>query len=204
MVALAVLLIVLGGLGGAFLLTALSHRVSVIVMAKDVAVGQTISQADLATATLAADTAVARIGAQQRDQVVGQIAAVDLKTGMLLTVSALTSQTTPDPGQQVVVVAVKPSQIPARGLHPGDPVKVIPLSDDQSATSTPPDAAKGATRPIGSLPASGVGAVVCEVAGPDADGLVVVDLLVDDRSAPLVAQYAAGGHVAFTLIPRSG
>jgi hypothetical protein len=203
MVALAVLLIVLGGLGGAFLLTSLSHRVSVIVMARDVAVGQTISQADLATATLAADSAVARISAQQRDQLIGEMAAVDLKRGMLLTVSALTSQTTPGPGQQVVVVAVKPSQVPARGLRPGDPVKVIPLSDDQSADSNSPDTSQGATRATAPFPALGVGAVVCEVAGPDADGLVVVDLLVDDRSAPLVAQYAAGGHVAFTLIPRS-
>ncbi|WP_344944084.1 hypothetical protein [Sphaerisporangium flaviroseum] len=122
---------------------------------------------------------------------------------MLLAVSALTSQTTPGPGQQVVVVAVKPSQVPARGLHPGDPIKVVPTNDEQNATANQADATIATIRPTRALPASGVPAVVSQVAGPNVDGFVVVDVLIEDRAAPLVAQYAAAGHVALTLIPRS-
>ncbi|WP_327591317.1 SAF domain-containing protein (plasmid) [Nonomuraea sp. NBC_00507] len=191
LLALAVLLIVLGGLGALYLVTTLTDRTPVIVMARDVPVGQMFTEQDLTTAMLAADDTVAHMPGNQMGQVVGKVAAVDLAAGTLLPPTAVTTAQSPTAGQHLVALAVKPSQVPARGLRPGDQVVVVltPAEEQQ------PSGANGAA------PRS-IPAVVSQVAGPNTDGFMVIDLVVREDDGPRLAVAAAGGHIALNVTPR--
>jgi hypothetical protein len=185
---MSIAIIAVGALSAAYLVTSLDKRSAVIVVARDIPVGQQIAAGDLAEAKVAAEPGVAVIPARQLPEVVGQFAAMDLPQGTLLGPASVSGQLSPREGEQMVPVALKPSQLPARGLKPGDRVLVVITPDDQAV----------AGRQQG-LPASDVPAVVDRVAGPGAEGLAVVDLLVDADAGAQVARYAASGRIALLL-----
>ncbi|GAA3120089.1 hypothetical protein GCM10010466_08640 [Planomonospora alba] len=168
----------------------LSDRVPVVVMARDVAVGQEITRSDVTTAMVGADETVATVPGHELQRVVGMRAAVDLMSGALVQRKAVTDRLTPAQSQQLVPVAVKPSRLPARGFAPGDMVLVVPAPGTQTAAST-----RSTTR-------TEIEAVIDQVKGPDTDGLVVVDLLVGGDDGSRLATLAADGEVAFVLNPR--
>ncbi|WP_344957711.1 SAF domain-containing protein [Actinomadura miaoliensis] len=192
------LAMVLVGAGAAltgYLFTGMSERTSVVVVARDVPVGQQITNADVATTMVAADGRVATVPGRQLRDVVGRLAAVDLRRGTLLAPSQLTTALSPRQGQQVVPVAVRVSQLPARGLQPGDQVLVVatPGSGGQG------DAASGnQAAPL----TQDTPATVDLVSAPDADGAVRVDLVVDARVGPAIARQASTGRIGFVLTWR--
>lgn len=179
----------------AYLFIAAGQRVEVLMVARDIPVGTKISRADLASTRAAVDTAVQTIPATQADRVVGRIAAVDLRTGSLLTRRQVTTALTPGPGQQIVAVGVRSAQLPAGNLSPGDQVMVVatPGSGGQ-------DTAAAATAPL----TRNVPATVDRVAPPDADGTVVVNLLVGADTGPTIAQQASLGRIALVVTARRG
>jgi hypothetical protein len=195
MLLLGLLLVVAGALAAGYVYAGMSDRVAVVQVARDVPIGTQLSAGNLATARVAADAGVATIPARQLEQVVGRFAGVDLRRGTLLSASQLTSQPSPRAGQQVVPVAVKVAQLPARGLVPGDQVLVIatPGQDGQDQT-----AGGGEAGLLGQdTPAS-----VDQVSGVDADGNVRVDLLVAAGVGPAIAKQASTGRIGFVLTPR--
>ncbi|RBQ17228.1 hypothetical protein DP939_25105 [Spongiactinospora rosea] len=202
MLALGVALVVVMAYGGYLLHQAFNTRVPVLATARDVAVGQVIEAADLATVQVAVDAAqVATIPASQAGQVVGMRAAVAVRAGMLLAPSAVTNAVSPAAGLQLVAVALKPSQIPARGLAPGDQVLIV-STPDGSAAAPPPssgDAEQGEEGAAGDGAEWQVPAAVDQVKGPDADGLVTVDVLIVAASGPRVARQASTGRIAVVL-----
>jgi hypothetical protein len=190
MLALGVVLAGLGALVGAWVFTASSHRVSVLEVTRNVAVGAQLTPADLAPVTISPGSAVNTIPARQEGQVTGLAAAVGLRAGTLLVPADLTSALEPGPGKQLVPVALKSGQLPASGLAPGTQVLVVP---------TPGAAGQ---------PASGqavltqdVPAIVYRVAEPDQNGNVVVDLLVAVAQGPPVAKQASTGQIALVVTP---
>ena len=195
MLALGVVLAGLGALAGAWVFTSFSHRTVVLAVTRDVAAGTQLTPADLTSAAISAGGVVQTIPARQEAQVTGQAAAVDLRAGTLLVPADLTSALVPVPGQQLVPVALKSSQLPASGLVPGDQVLVVatPGAAGQPATGTagPPALAQDVT------------ATVYRVSGPDEDGNVVVDLLVTAGQGPPVARQASTGQVGLVVTPRS-
>ena len=196
MFALAALLLGLGSLGTVFLVTSMTHRVSVVMVAKDVPIGSPISAGDLGTSMVSVDRSIATIPARQLGEVVGKIAGVDLRRGTLLSPGQLTGTVSPAQGQEIVPVALTTSQLPARGLQPGDQVLVVVTQGSQQD-------AGGAQGKVASTPQQqDTPAGVDRVGQPDADGKVVVDLLVTSQVGPTIARQAAAGKIALVLSPR--
>ncbi|MFF5265204.1 SAF domain-containing protein [Actinomadura viridis] len=177
----------------AWLFISAGNRVEVLAVTRDVPVGSVIGASDLATTRAAVEGTVQTIPAAQSRNVVGRIAAVDLRAGALLSPSQVTTALTPAPGQQIVAVGLKSAQLPAGNLKPGDQVLIVatPGADGQDTGAT-------ATAPLTrDLPAT-----VDRVAQPDADGSVVVNLLVSAASGPTVAKQASLGRVALVVTAR--
>ncbi|MEV0168980.1 SAF domain-containing protein [Nonomuraea fuscirosea] len=165
-----------------------SERVPVLVIARDVPIGQQLQAQDLRTVALGLDATVQSVDAAGKSTVIGKRAAVDLRAGSLLSPTQVTETLVPAPGEVVVPVALKSSRLPARGVQPGDRVVATALSS-------------GAT---GAGPAQEQPARVDRVGPPDTDGLVVIDLIVPAAVGPALARQAADGAVAIVLQSRAG
>ncbi|MEV4575065.1 SAF domain-containing protein [Nonomuraea jabiensis] len=164
-----------------------SQRVSVLVMARDVPVGQQLQAQDLRTVALGLDAAVRSVDAASKSAMIDKRAAVDLKAGSLLSPAHVTETLVPAPGEVVVPVALKPSRLPARGIQPGDRVVATAVSSGEAGRGLAQD-----------HPAR-----VDRVGQPDADGLVVVDLVVPAAAGTALARQAAEGQVAIVLQSRA-
>ena len=192
MLVLGLLLVVAGALVAGYLFTGLGDRTTVLMLGRDVPVGTRLTAADLASTQVSIDTGVSIIPGRQLHQVIGRFAAVDLRKGTLLSPSQLTSALSPRAGQQVVPIALKLEQLPARGLNPGDLVLMVPTPGQQGQETSQ-----------GSSPLSQeTPATVDQVSSPDADGLVRVDLVVDAQVGPAVAKQASTGRLALVLTAR--
>jgi SAF domain len=190
MIALAVALIGVGILGGAALFQRVNHQVPVLLVSRAVPAGTTVTAADLTTTSVVLGAGVKAIPAGQEHQVVGLVAATGLRPGTLLAASELTATRPPSRSQELVPVALKPSQLPASGLAPGDQVIVI---------SAPPGSSNAAPVPGPSIP----GVVEAVSARPDPDGMDVVDLLVAAGQGTDLAREVAAGGIALVVTSRS-
>ncbi|MGI5255627.1 SAF domain-containing protein [Actinacidiphila glaucinigra] len=204
LIALSVALIAAGGLSGAVLYSSSGHRTAVVVVARDVPVGSRIAEADLATASIALDPAVQSVKASRATGLVGQRAATDLKAGSLLAPSQVTDQSLIGPGEQLVGVSVKPSQLPATPLMPGQKVLIVSTPDPGAESVQPGNgstdpAAGGGTSPVT------LSAKVVTVGRPAAaTGAVVVDVAVPSTDGPALAAQVATGNVALVVVARDG
>ncbi|MGW2996094.1 SAF domain-containing protein [Streptomyces sp. NPDC001193] len=198
LIALSVALIAAGGLSGALLFTASGQRTAVLVVARDVQVGAALADADLAPASLALDPAVKAVPAAKKSGMVGQRAAVALKAGALLSPGQVTSVSLVKAGEQVVGVALKPSQLPASRIAPGQKVLIVSTPDaSQAAAAGKAGETPGAPK---TLPAT----VVAVGAPAPATGVVVVDVAVPATDGPALAARVATGAVALILAPQDG
>ncbi|MET7875734.1 SAF domain-containing protein [Micromonospora profundi] len=181
---LAVLLIALGGLGAAFAVTSVRATGSYLAVARPVEVGREISAADLITVQVAGGQGLDPVPAARLNEVVGKRAAVALLPGTLLTLGQVTDAPLLGPGQQQIALGLKPAQVPARELHPGDKVLLV---------STPDDNASGAT-------ATGTrfAATVIDMVSPT-DNERVLYLALPVRDVPAVVALAAQERLAVVL-----
>jgi Flp pilus assembly protein CpaB len=148
LIAVAVLLIVSGALGGLQLLTASSHTVSVLVLVRPVPAGHVIASADLRTTALSGNVAYTLSSAEAT--VVGKTAARDLFAGQLLTQSMMATASVPAATQALVGLRLSAAQVPSAGLADGNTVVLVQVpSADGSAAVTAPPASGQATAPSG-------------------------------------------------------
>ncbi|HUA42168.1 MAG TPA: hypothetical protein VMA32_11400 [Streptosporangiaceae bacterium] len=194
MIALAVAMAGAGVLGSAAVYGSADHRVAVVMVTQPVPAGAVITSGDLGTASVSVGTGIRVIPAAQLAQVRGEIAAVALRPATLLAPADLTTAQPPGPGQVLVPAPVKPSALPASGLFPGDHVLVVATPGDQGQADSPGGSA--------SLTAPVQGVVEDVSAGPDADGLDVVDLLVADAAGTEVAEQVSTGQFALIVTSR--
>jgi SAF domain len=198
-IAAGVMLMALAVLTNVYLFQSAGHRVSVVRVVRDVPVGQQIGRGDLDVAQVAVESAVQTVPGRQLDEMVGRRAAVGLRKGTLLAASQVTAQLTPQAGQALVTVPLKPSQVPA-GLAPGWQVRMVFTpggSGGQEATGS-------VNGPVGRARSGEVSAVVDQVGAPDTEGTVSVSLLVADAHSSAVARQAAAGLVALVVTARRG
>jgi hypothetical protein len=192
MIALSVALVGAGVLVSAGLYQRASHQVPVVLVTAAVPAGTAITAADLSTTTVVAGPGMQVIPGRQLQQVIGEIAATALRPGTLLAASELTTAQPPVGGEVLVPVPVKPSELPASGLFPGDRVLAV---------ATPGAAGGNASAaPVLTRPVPGVVQKVRNI--PDQDGLDVVDLLVPAGTGTAVAQQAATGEIALIVTRR--
>lgn len=188
LLALLAALAVVAALGAGWFATSSDNRVPVVKVARDVDRGQVLAVEDLQVVREGLGDGVASVEGARMEEMVGQYADVDLRSGQLLTETAVTSQQVPGAGEAVVGVAVREAQLPGVPLRPGDRVVVV---------STPE---QGAPDAAGS-PAT-VEAVVVSAQRSSAQDLTMVDVTVpEDQAASLAAQVATG-RVAIVLGPR--
>ncbi|MFB7947909.1 SAF domain-containing protein [Kitasatospora phosalacinea] len=187
--AMAAALIAAGGLGGAVLYNSSGQRIAVLALARDVPMGQVISSDDLVVAHIAGDPALHPLDAQDLRGTIGLRATTDLKRGALLVKSDLTSDPATQPGQQIVGISAKRSQLPATRLQPGLQILIVSTPDSGSGT---------ATRTPETMTA-----VVAAVGKPDTDGSTVIDVAVGPADGPKLALWVAGGKFQVILAPRT-
>ena len=180
----AYLLVVTAGLTRPYL--AVTHKVPY---------GAILRDSDLTVVDVNPAAGLAPILASQRDEVVGKHAAADLFPGTLLTHDQLTDLAIPAPGQQLVGIELKPGQLPARTLIPGDAV-VLVLVPPSTLTGVPDPQASSNSRP------ATISATVAGAAPPEANGNVRVDVAVSQVDGPTVAAMAAAGRIVIVVTTR--
>lgn len=175
-IALSLALIAAGGAGVAVLLLQVGHRTQVVTVVRDVQVGQVLTEQDLGTASISLDPAVKAVHADDVKAVVGKRAAVELKPGSLLTPSQVTKDSLVKAGEQLVPIGLKPEQVPATSLVPGQRVELVHVpaqgDTDTDKTSTAPETITGRVVKA-SKAAPGTGVVVVDVATSATDGPTV-------------------------------
>ncbi|MEU4499415.1 SAF domain-containing protein [Streptomyces sp. NPDC023998] len=173
------------------------QRTAVVIVARDVPVGAQITKEDLGEASIAFDPAVKSVKAAKADTLVSQRAAVDLQAGSLLSPTQVTDKSLVSAGEQLVGVSVKPSQLPATTLAPGQKVLIVSTPDPDAASAGGKATNEAAPRPFrprwsrsGSrLPATASWFV--DAAVPAADG-------------PALTSRVATGNVALIVASRDG
>jgi hypothetical protein len=170
------------------------HQVSVVMVMRAVPAGAVISASDLGSTRVSLGGGIAVIPASQIRQAVGEVAAVALQPATLLAPADLTTSHPPAPGVELVPAPVRPADLPATGLAPGDRVLVVPTPGVQGQ----PGASSGAPSLAGPV-AAGIEAATSE---PDSEGFYVVDLLVSDSDAVAVASQVSTGQFALVVTRR--
>ncbi|MFB8026860.1 MULTISPECIES: SAF domain-containing protein [unclassified Streptomyces] len=197
LIALSVALIAVGGLSGAVLYSASGQRTAVLVVPRDVPVGTKLTRTDFSEASVALDPAVKSVKASQASDLVGQRAAVDLRAGSLLTVNQVTDKSLVGPGEQLVGVSLKPSQIPATRLVPGQRILIV-STPDADAVATAEDSG------LEAKPKTLAASVVAVGAPATGTGNIVVDVAVPVKDGPPLAARVATGNVAVIVDARDG
>ncbi len=187
LIVLSGLLIAVGAALAAWLATTIGNTHPVVAIRTDVARGDQISREDLLVVSVGTDPALRTVPGQEIDSLVGRYAKRDLGAGGLLTQDSVTDRLVPAADQALVGVALTPAQMPARGVQPGNQVRLVatPRSQDDPPSAAPP------TYP----------AVIVQVQPIGQEGVSVVDLLVPRSQAATIAAVAATGRVALVLDP---
>jgi len=197
LVALGLALAAAGGVLTATLVADAGGRLGVLAVARAVPIGTVISAGDLTVAHVAPDGNLAPVPAGEESSVLGQVAEVELLPGSLLTRGEITTAILPAAGQELVGVALKPGQLPARPLVAGARVLVVATPGDFTGSG----AASGqpSSGPLPTIPAT-----VVDVGSPASDGTVVVDLSVASAQGPQLAAIASTGRLALIVQPAGG
>ncbi|WP_089154670.1 SAF domain-containing protein [Micromonospora sp. NBS 11-29] len=183
---LAILLIAVGGLGAAFAVTSVRSTGTYLAVARPVQVGQQITADDLVPVRVSGGRELRPVSANRMKDVLGLRAAVRLTPGTLLTSAQLTDAPLLGAGQQQIALGLKPKQVPARKLHPGDKVLLVSTPDSSSSNA---GGRAGGTRFEGT---------VIDAATPQNDD-VVVYLALAVRDVPAVVALAASDRIALVL-----
>jgi len=182
--------ILLGGLLLLYAVPLYSKHTSVVVMARDVQMGSTLTVGDVTTADVSVGEQVAVVHPQ--DGILGKTALTDLRRGSLLSPGLVGDAAVLAAGQVLVPVRVKLGQRPQQGLTPGQVVLAVPAPQDPTS---PGGTVLTAVQPIR--------ATVASFGQPDpATGDVVVDVRVPTADAVGLARAAGTGSV--TLVVLSG
>jgi hypothetical protein len=129
---LALLLTVGSGLAFVVLWLNAGDRRPVLAAATSIAAGQQIQREHLAVVRVSTDPGLTPIPASQRDEIVGQVATVDILPGTLLVDDAVGRDSGLAPNAAVIAVALPPERLPAPDLETGDTVLVLRTTSDLS------------------------------------------------------------------------
>lgn len=197
-IALSLALIAAGGAGVAVLLMQVGDRTPVVTVVRDVQVGQVLTEQDLGKASVALDPAVKAVPADDLKSVLGKRAAVELKPGSLLSPAQVTKDSLVKPGEQLVPIGLKPDQVPATALVPGQKVQLVhvPAQGAASAGSDreEPDHARETL----------TGRVVKASAAAPGTGIVVVDVATSAADGPKAAAWMSAGALRLVLDAPDG
>ncbi|MER6851631.1 SAF domain-containing protein [Streptomyces flaveolus] len=190
-IALSLALIAAGGAGVAVLLLQVGDRTDVVTVVRDVQVGQILTEQDLGKASVALDPAVKAVRADKLDSVVGKRAAVELKPGSLLSPSQITKDSLVKAGEQLVPIGLKPEQVPATALVPGQKVQLVHVPAQGAADPGKEPGKDG--------PQSIAGRVVKASQAAPGTGVVVVDVATAADDGPTAAAWMSADALRLVL-----
>ena len=193
MAALAVLLIVGGALVSAYLVLASSRRVPVIRVAAPVAAGQQIPPSALEEVQVSATGDLDYIPWRDRAKVTSTYAAVTLVKGALLTNGMISTAASAAKGTVVVGLALKPGQVPAGGLQPGDRVALYAVAAQGGQSSVQAGSVLAPVATVYDVVQAGQNNVQSDQ--------MQVSVTVPADQAPLVTQAASANAVAVAVLP---
>lgn len=133
-VAVGAVLVVVCALAGALVLVGVNKRSPVLIFARTVEPGQTITAADLGQAQVSA-AGVSTMSPSQRYVVIGRVASGRLPAGSAVAAGELNPSGAPDPNSVELPVSLKPGTFPP-SLVVGDTVLVVPTPPSGSASTT--------------------------------------------------------------------
>ena len=189
-----VVLVGVAALLGAWVFTATSQRMSVVVAAHDVAPGDVISGSDLRVVEMGRAGGLRAILSSQQSLIVGRAARGPIPAGTVLNTGLFADRDGVIPAGQVVVgAALEPGAAPVAHLAPGDRVDVLGVV---KSTGTPTAAA--------SLLTSGSVWSVGPATSGSASARVWVALLIPADAQATVAQAAADGRLRLSLVGAGG
>ncbi|MEU6578202.1 SAF domain-containing protein [Streptomyces sp. NPDC046805] len=193
--ALSLALIAAGGAGVAVLLLQVGNRTEVVTVVRDVQVGQLVTEDDVGKASIALDPLVKAVRGNDLDSVVGKRAAVELKPGSLLSPSQVTKDNLVKAGEQLVPIGLKPEQVPATALVPGQKVQLVHVpaqgeADTGKASDTSPQTIDGR--------------VVRASSAAPGTGVVVVDVATTAQDGPTAAAWVSAGTLRLVLAAADG
>ncbi len=197
--ALALLLILGGGLISAVLVLRSGEKEAVIVLNRTVAAGQVIERGDLAQGQIAGLPEGTKVPWGDASRVVGLTALSELRRGSVLHRESVDKVLNPGAGQVAVGLALKPDQLPAGGLRVGDHVKVYyaPSSSGGAVVNGPKFIP----------PADGIlvrDAFVLERGPSRQDGTVTITVVVKDSESLVLYQQARLQAIALGALPKKG
>lgn len=165
-----------------------SDQVEVVAVTRPVAVGQTLTSADLGPQEVSGVPASVRY--TDLDQVVGTTTTTRLVPGELLTRDMVTTDAFPGVGNMLVALEVDATRVPQR-IAPGDSVRVL---------AAPPAGDPGTTAELNQsrvLTSSATVRDVRKVSG----GATRLTLEVDEQAADGLARYASASRVVVLGAP---
>ncbi len=158
-------------------------RQPVLAVARPVAAGQTIVDADLAVVRVSADRSVKTVPASHKASVLRQVAQMPLVPGALLAPDHLADRLPVPPGSNLVPASLKPGHFPP-GLQAGERVGLVLLPGTEDSPSD-----------VGDEVSTPVKATVAHVEEPDSTGTTAVSLAVLPEMVAAVARAAADGRL---------
>lgn len=182
--ALALVLVVGGGLLSGLLVQSAGDRSAVLAAAHSIAPGQVITDADLRIVDVGVDGQASVVPAEARDAVLGQVAIVGIPEGALLAAGQVAPDGGLDQGSVVVGAQLGPGELPVSSLRPGDVLDLVAVSGGQGAE----------VEPLGR-------ASIFTTAPGTQTGTVFVSLVVDESIAAQVADIAAQQRLRLLLLP---
>jgi hypothetical protein len=182
--ALAVVLVVGGGLLVGLLVQSAAERTSVLAAARDIAPGQVITDADLRLVDVGIDGDASLVPAASRSTIVGQVAVVGIPQGALLAPGQVDVGGGIETGTVVVGALLAPGELPVSALRAGDAVALVAVSGGQGAERE----------------SLGTGTVFTTSPGTQT-GSVFVSLVVDEEIAEQVADVASQQRLRLLLLP---
>lgn len=182
--ALALVLVVGGGLLVGLLVQSAAERSTVLAAARSIAPGQVITDADLHVVEVGVDGEAALVPAASRSSIVGKVAVVGIPEGALLSPGQVAAGGGIEPGTVVVGALLTPGELPVSTLRAGDAVELVAVSGGQGAERE----------------SLGTGSVFTTAPGTQT-GSVFVSLVVDEAIAEQVADVASQQRLRLLLLP---
>lgn len=187
-IVVGLVLVIVAGAAASSLWRGLSDRVDVLVAANLIEAGQVVTEADLTTASIAADDGVRAISPDRANELIGQVASGPIGVGSIVHPAQFVIAETGEEPTVVVGAALEPGQYPIVGLLPGDRVRVIEVSGPNVLIG---EEAEPREITIGEI---------VEVHGLQRGDQFLVSIRINESANLLVSERAQQGRISLALL----
>lgn len=198
LIGLGIALVVLCGLLGWWFTSRGAATHTVLVAASDIQAGKAVKVSQLSTTEIAGGGGASTMPAEQLQNTAGLLASSNIPEGAVLSPDMFVNKVTPDGGMSIVGVSVKPSQMPALGLRPGDTVSVVIAHSPQASGQSGQQADASALRTGQTWRAE-----VASVGEPGDDGARTIDVTLNSEAARELLAAGGSGRLAIALDPSA-